>query len=185
MYPGFISRWTSAAESAYVRSVRKKHNSTRVDDGRELNSSRDRNARRFRRPIASDQADFFAHTMECVQPTLLVGCRAAARSPRALTGTNCCDLERIDWQTPILVILNSRTAFISGIQEVQGGFLMRPFSAYKAKKPLHTGLRTGCHYLISLCPSVCLSVCVTFVVFTDCENYTGWFRLNAQNCVPD
>ena len=29
---------------------------------------------------------------------------------------------------------------------------------------------TGCHYLISL--SVCLSVCVTFVVFTDCESCT-------------
>ena len=27
-----------------------------------------------------------------------------------------------------------------------------------AKKPLHTGVRTGCHYFISL--SVCLSVCV-------------------------
>ena len=31
-----------------------------------------------------------------------------------------------------------------------------------------TGVRTGCHYLISLC----LSVCVTFVVFTDCESST-------------
>ena len=33
-----------------------------------------------------------------------------------------------------------------------------------------TGVRTGCHYLIDL--SVCLSVCVcvTFVVFTDCES---------------
>ena len=31
-----------------------------------------------------------------------------------------------------------------------------------------TGVRTGCHYLISL--SVRLSVCVTFVVFTDYES---------------
>ena len=31
-----------------------------------------------------------------------------------------------------------------------------------------TGVRTGCHYLFSL--SVC--VCVTFVVFTDCESCT-------------
>ena len=31
-------------------------------------------------------------------------------------------------------------------------------------------MRTGCHHLIS--PSVCLSVCVTFVVFTDCESGT-------------
>ena len=37
-----------------------------------------------------------------------------------------------------------------------GGFLMRPFSVYRQKKPLHTGVRTGCHYLISL--SVCLPV---------------------------
>ena len=36
------------------------------------------------------------------------------------------------------------------------------------KKPLHTGVRTGCHYLISL--SVCQ--CVTFVVFTDGESCT-------------
>ena len=45
---------------------------------------------------------------------------------------------------------------------------MRPFFAFRAKKPLHTGVRTGCHYLISL--SVC--VCATFVGFTDCESCT-------------
>ena len=35
-----------------------------------------------------------------------------------------------------------------------------------------TGVRTGCHYLI--CLSVCMSVCVcvTFVVFTECESCT-------------
>ena len=33
--------------------------------------------------------------------------------------------------------------------------------------PLHAGVRTGCHYLISL------SVCVTFVVYTDCESCTS------------
>ena len=38
------------------------------------------------------------------------------------------------------------------------------------KKALHTGVRTRCHYLISL--SVGLCVCVTFVVFTDCESCT-------------
>ena len=51
---------------------------------------------------------------------------------------------------------------------------------FLAKKPLHTGVRTGCHYSISLSvrPSVRLSVCVsvsacvTFVVFTDCESCT-------------
>ena len=43
-----------------------------------------------------------------------------------------------------------------------------------AKKPLHTGVCRGCHYLIShsVRLSVCLSVCVTFVVFTDCESCT-------------
>ena len=44
--------------------------------------------------------------------------------------------------------------------------VMRPFFALRQKKPLHTGVRTGCHYLIFL------SVCVTFVVFTDCESCT-------------
>ena len=34
-------------------------------------------------------------------------------------------------------------------------FIMRPFFAYKAKKPLHTGVRTGWHHLI--CSSFCLS----------------------------
>ena len=46
---------------------------------------------------------------------------------------------------------------------------MRPFFAVRAKKPLHTGVRTGCHHLISL---VCLCACATFVVFTDCESCT-------------
>ena len=41
-------------------------------------------------------------------------------------------------------------------------FLMRPFFAFRTKKPLHTGVRTGCHYLISLSVrlSVYPSVCV-------------------------
>ena len=38
------------------------------------------------------------------------------------------------------------------------------------KNPFHTGVRTGCHYLISL--SVCLCECVKFVVCTDCESCT-------------
>ena len=41
-------------------------------------------------------------------------------------------------------------------------------NAFKAKNPLHTGVSTGCHYLISV--SVC--VCVTFVIFTDCDSCT-------------
>ena len=45
-----------------------------------------------------------------------------------------------------------------------------------AKKPLHTGVRTGYHYLISL--SVCVSVCVTFVVFTDCQSCTRSISTN-------
>ena len=35
--------------------------------------------------------------------------------------------------------------------------------AYRQKKTLHAGVRTECHFLISL--SVCVRVCVTFVVF--------------------
>ena len=51
---------------------------------------------------------------------------------------------------------------------------MRPFFACRAKKLFHTGVRTGCHYLIILSVrlSVYLSVCVTFVVLTDCESCT-------------
>ena len=45
------------------------------------------------------------------------------------------------------------------------------------KKPLHTGGRTGCHYSIS--SSVCLSVCVTFVVFADCESCTRPLSTNS------
>ena len=50
---------------------------------------------------------------------------------------------------------------------------MRPFFAFRAKKALQTGVRRGCHYLFSL-SVVCLfvSVCVTYVVFTDCESST-------------
>ena len=50
------------------------------------------------------------------------------------------------------------------------------------RKPLHTGVRTGFRYLISL--SVCLSVsvcvvCVTFVVFTDCGSCTRPISTNS------
>ena len=38
------------------------------------------------------------------------------------------------------------------------------------KKTLHTGVRTGCHYLISL--SVCMCNIGRFDVFADCESYT-------------
>ena len=51
-----------------------------------------------------------------------------------------------------------------------------PF-ACRAKKPLHPGVRTGCHYLISL--PVCVFVCVTFVVFTDCECCTRPISTNS------
>ena len=37
-----------------------------------------------------------------------------------------------------------------------------------------TGVRTGCHYLISLC----VSACVTFVIFTDCESCTRPISIN-------
>ena len=35
-----------------------------------------------------------------------------------------------------------------------------------------TGARTGCHYLLGLSVCVCVRVCVTFVVFIDCESCT-------------
>ena len=64
-------------------------------------------------------------------------------------------------------------------------FIVRPFFACKAKKPLHTGVRTGCHYLISLSVrlAVCVSVsvCVTFVVFTDCESCTRPISTNSAS----
>ena len=43
------------------------------------------------------------------------------------------------------------------------------------KKPLHTGVRTGGHYLIS--PSV--YVCVTFVLFIDCDSCTRPISTNS------
>ena len=52
-----------------------------------------------------------------------------------------------------------------------------------AKKTVHTGVRTGCHYLISLSVrlSVCVSVsvCITFVIFTDCESCTRQISTNS------
>ena len=50
----------------------------------------------------------------------------------------------------------------------------------EAKKPLHTGVRTGCHYLLSL-SVLCVSVCVTFVVFTDCESCTRPIFTNPES----
>ena len=58
---------------------------------------------------------------------------------------------------------------------------MGPFFAFKAKKSLHTGVRTGRHYLISLpaCLPVCLSVpvcvCVTFVILLIARAVRGRF----------
>ena len=54
--------------------------------------------------------------------------------------------------------------------------LLRTYTAYcKYEASLiylstSTGVRTGCHYLISLSVYVC--VCVTFIAFTDCESCT-------------
>ena len=50
--------------------------------------------------------------------------------------------------------------------------LMRPFLGFRRRKPLHTGVRTGCHFLINLSVCASASVCVTFIVFTDCESCT-------------
>ena len=52
----------------------------------------------------------------------------------------------------------------------------RPAASMKQPCLIHlsasTGVRTGCHYLIRLSVCVSVSVCVTFVVFTACENCT-------------
>ena len=44
------------------------------------------------RLTVSDQTNYFAGMMGCLLSTLLVGCCAAARTPRVLTDTNCFDL---------------------------------------------------------------------------------------------
>ena len=66
----------------------------------------------LQRLIASNQVNFFcSHLKVCVyiQPTLWVGCRAAARSPRSLTGYQLCfDLDRIDLHITIDLGRNSQ-----------------------------------------------------------------------------
>ena len=72
------------------------------------------------------------------------------------THTVCCKYEVILLHfTPLLVMRHGRRS------EATVDVL-----AYRARKPLHAGVSTGCHFL------VCLSACVTFVVFTDCESCT-------------
>ena len=56
------------------------------------------------------------------------------------------------------------------LRQSRGSEATEVFFFLREKKPLHTEVRTGGHYLISL--SVRLSVCVTLVVFTDCESCT-------------
>ena len=63
------------------------------------------------------------------------------------------------------------------MRQGQGSETTDVFFCLSAKMPLYTGVRTGCHYLISL--SVPLSVCVTFVVFTDCERCTRPISTNS------
>ena len=48
------------------------------------------------------------------------------------------------------------------------------FFASRAKKPLHTRVRTGYHCFIS----VCVRACVTFDVFSDCERCTRKISTN-------
>ena len=66
-------------------------------------------------------------------------------------------------------------------------FIMRPFFAFRTKKTFHTGVRTGCHYLISLsvCLSVSVSVCVTLVVLTDCKSCTRPISKNPGSMESD
>ena len=71
------------------------------------------------------------------------------------------------------VYRSSSDAWYVALQRV----LDNPIFSLRAKKPLHTGVRTGCHYLI--CLLVCVRVCVTFVVFTDCESCTRPISTNS------
>ena len=58
------------------------------------------------------------------------------------------------------------------MRQVRGSEATEAVFCLESKKPLHTGVRTGCHYLISLSVCLSVSVCVTFVVSIDCENCT-------------
>ena len=53
----------------------------------------------------------------------------------------------------------------------------RPVFAYRQKRPLHTGVRTGCHHFFSLsvCLRICQSVFVTFVFFLMARAVRGQF----------
>ena len=74
---------------------------------------------------------------------------------------------------PCVIYLYTSNEDVFCLRKAKLLFIMR----LKAKTPLHTGVRTGCHCLIGL--SVRLSVCqcmCTFVVFTDCESYEADFH---------
>ena len=49
---------------------------------------------------------------------------------------------------------------------------------FPTSQPLHTGMRTGLHYLIGLSVSAVYCVCVTFVFFTDRESCTRLISTN-------
>ena len=63
--------------------------------------------------------------------------------------------------------------------------VMRPFFAYRAKKPPHKGVSRGCHYLnslsVRLCVCVSVNVCVTVGVFTDCDSCTRPISTNLRS----
>ena len=63
-----------------------------------------------------------------------------------------------------------------GSQATEAVFSFRQKSLF-----IPAGMRTGCHYLTSLSVCVCKCLCVTFVVFTDCESCT---RPISTNPVP-
>ena len=57
------------------------------------------------------------------------------------------------------------------MRQGQGSETTDVFFCLSAKMPLYTGVRTGCHYLISM--SVCVSVCMCNIRrFTDYESCT-------------
>ena len=59
--------------------------------------------------------------------------------------------------------------------------VMRPLLARTVKKPLHTGVRTGFHYLLSLSVRLCVCQCMCNVRgFTDCESCTRPISTNPR-----
>ena len=92
---------------------------------------------------------------------------------RWLWSPGCCGFRGVFWVRRDFFVLFFLDFFF--FERTRPSASMRPhcFSFFFPS----TGVRTGCHYLISL--SVCVRVCATFVVFTDCESCTWPISTNS------